>query len=208
MRNSWLVGTTFTAACVLSFSAIAEEDLFKYNYIDANYLKATEDVPGSAQKKNVGALGVTGSYAAHEVLAIQASYSKLKASHLDVTENINLMALGIDLHTKVAETTEVGFGLARNHSNITGTTAGVPDPSTTNNTNTVLVRVRTAIVPAFRLLASVKKTTGGRFANVNDYGIGAEYEIGEEFSVGLEYGAGRSDAGNSSGITLGGRYYF
>jgi len=107
----------------------------------------------------------------------------------------------------------VGLDLSRSHSSTaagTETVAGVayPFPASTNNVNDFAIRVRTAIVPAFRLQAAAGRTTGGAGANYTNYSVDAEYELNKSFSLDAGYALSTSTVGDARGLGLSGRYYF
>ncbi len=79
MRHYWLTGITFASLCALGGSAAAEE-LFRYNYVDLGYTKVTTGIQGSSQKEDGSAIGIIGSYAVHDMVAIQVGYDKTKFS--------------------------------------------------------------------------------------------------------------------------------
>jgi hypothetical protein len=224
MRNSWLVGVLVVTVCVLCRSAVAEE-LFRYNYVEAGYEKGTSDVKGFSPKIDVSDYKIFGSYAVHELVAIGIQYATGKASFngsvsgvpVSETSNSNILTVGVTLHKMISDNTELGLDLARDHSSydaFTMTVAGSPTtvPSSTDNTNDFGIRVRTAIVPEFRLLASAGRTTGGSYAASTNYDIGAEYELGKDFSLGVDYGLSTSTTGSSTdytrGFSISGRYYY
>lgn len=219
MRHFWLTGITFASLCTLGGSAAAEE-LFRYNYVDLGYTKVTTGIQGSSQKEDGSAFGVIGSYAVHDMVAIQVGYDKTKFSFngsvngLATSYSINGsdLTLGVDVHKMVTENTEVAFDLARIHAStnaFTLTEAGATFqfPSATDNATNFGVRVRTAVTREFRLLASVGRTTGGLVASSN-YSAGVEYELGEKFSVGAGYILNTASGGNTRGFGISGRYYF
>ncbi len=219
MRHYWLAGITFASLCALGGPAAAEE-LFRYNYVDVGYTKATADVPGSSQKEDGSAIGIVGSIAVHDMVAIQVGYDKTKFSFnggvnglaTSYSFNGSDLTLGVDVHKMVTENTEVGFDLARVHASFnafTLTEAGATFqfPSSTDNANNFGVRVRTAVTREFRLLASVGRTTGGAVASTT-YSAGVEYELGEQWSVGAGYILNTASGGNTRGFGISGRYYF
>ncbi len=215
MRHSWLAGITFASLCALGGPAAAEE-LFRYNYVDVGYTKVSVDSQVTSQKIDGSAFGIIGSYAVHDMVAIQVSYDKTKASInssvLSFSSSGSDLTVGVDVHKMVTENTEVAFDLARVHTSVgsySATVAGVTGtvPSTTDNTNVFGVRVRTAVTREFRLLASVGRTTGGAVATSN-YSAGVEYELGEKWSVGAAYALSTAPVGNVHGIGVSGRYYF
>jgi hypothetical protein len=224
MRNSWLVGVLVVGVCVLCRSAVADE-LFRYNYVEAGYGKVTDDAKGFSPKIDGSDYGILGSYAVHELVAITIQYTKLKTSFngsfsgtpVSLTSNGNALTVGVTLHKMISDNTELGLDLARDHISYdayTMTVAGTPStvPSSTDNTNDFGIRVRTAIVPEFRLLASAGRTTGGSNAASTNYDIGAEYELGKDFSLGVDYGLSTSSTGSSTdyarGFSISGRYYY
>ena len=79
MRNSWIIGVLVVGVCVLCRSAVADE-LFRYNYVEASYTKATDDAKGFSPKIDSSGYGILGSYAVHELVAITIQYTKLKTS--------------------------------------------------------------------------------------------------------------------------------
>lgn len=219
MRISTLVGILLLSVCALNRTAAAEE-LFRYNYIEADYLKATADSPGTAQKINASLFGIAGSYAVHELVAIQAGLGKTKVNFNGLNQGISdsfayngtEIFLGLSLHKMVAESTEVGLDLAHIQATspafteVIGGTANAVAPGM-DNANSFAFRVRTALVPAFRLLASVGRTTGGALATT-DYSAGVEYELGEKFSLGAGFTLNAASTKNSRGPNISGRYYF
>ncbi len=220
MRNSLLIGVLAVAVSLFCRSAIAGE-LFRYNFVEAAYGKGTVDVPGATQKEDFSMFGITGSYAVHELVAIQAGYGKVKSSfngsYLGTSEsftaNSNAMFVGVTLHKMISSNTELGLDLARNHSSIDSFTAnigGTPRtiPSSTDNSNSFAIRARTAIIPEFRLLASAGRTTGGSSSASTDYAVGAEYELGKDFALGAGYALSTSPIGDSRGFSISGRYYY
>lgn len=220
MRNSLLIGVLAVAVSLLCRSAIAGE-LFRYNFVEAGYNKGTADIKGATQSADLSLFGITGSYAAHELVAIQAGYGKAKSSFNgsylgtpeSFTANSNVMFVGVTLHKMISSNTELGLDLARNRSSTDATTvivAGTPRTvsSFTDNTNSFAIRARTAIVPEFRLLASAGRTTGGSATASTDYTVGAEYELGKAFSLGAGYALSTSPTGDSRGFSISGRYYY
>lgn len=220
MRNSWVVGISVAVVCVFCRSAVAEE-LFRYNYVELGYGKATADMEGSAQKIDGSVYGIVGSYAVHELVAIGVVYQKSKASFngsvfgtpVSLTGKGSSLIIGVTLHKMVSDNTELGLDLSRDQSSydamlvtIGGSTS--TEPASTNNTNVFRVRGRTAIVSEFRLLASVGRTTGGKYDASTDYSIGAEYELGKDFSLGAEYDLSNDPISNTSGFIVSGRYYY
>lgn len=224
MRNSWIIGVLVVTVCVLCRSAVADE-LFRYNYIEAGYQKASDDAKGFSSKIDGSQYGIFGSYAVHELVAIGVQYGKVKSSFngsfsgtpVSFTNSGSFLAVGVTLHKMISDNTELGLDLARDHISYdayTMTVAGTPStvPSSTDNTNDFGIRVRTAIVPEFRLLASAGRTTGGSYAASTNYDIGAEYELGKDFSLGVDYGLSTSSTGSSTdyarGFSISGRYYY
>ncbi len=215
MRQFWLAGITFASLCAAGTPASAEE-LFRYNYVDVGYTKLSIDSQVSSTKIDGSTFGIIGSYAVHEMVAIQLGYDKAKASinssALSFSSSGSDLTLGVDVHKMVTESTEVALDLARLHNStgaFTRTEGGVAIavPSTTDNANVFGVRVRTAIVPEFRLLASAGRTTGGAVATSN-YSAGVEYEFGGNYSVGAAYGLSTASVGNTHSVGISGRYYF
>lgn len=220
MLNSWIIGVLIVMFFMLCRSAIANE-LFRYNYVKAVYGKATYDMQGSSQKADGSLYGVIGSYAIHELVAIGVQYEKTKKSFdgsfsgtpVSITSIGNSLAMGVTLHKMVSNSTELGLDLVRDHSSADATTATFAGvlftvPASTDNTNAFGIRVSTAIVPEFRLMASVGRTTGGNFAVSTDYSIGAEYELGKNFSMDAKYVLNTISTGNSRGLIVNGRYYY
>ena len=128
----------------------------------------------------------------------------------------NALVANVSLHKMVADNTELGIDLARNHSrndDSTITIAGITYtvPSSTDNSNYFGIRVRTAIVPAFRLQASAARVTGGS-STATLYGFGAEYLMGKDFGMGVDYNWSASSSYGSTGyvrgVSISGRYYY
>jgi hypothetical protein len=226
MRNLKLVGLFVVLGCGLGRSAVADE-LFRYNYVELGYAKATEDMKGFSPKIDGSDYGIFGSYAVHELVAIGVQYTKIKASfngsYLGVPASLantgSDLTLGISLHKLISDNTELGFDLARDHFSydaytITspGSSAYIAVPSSTDNTNSFGIRARTAVVPDFRLFAGIGRTTGGSNAAITNYNVGAEYELGKDFGIGIGYGVGTSTKGGATdyarGFSIGGRYYY
>jgi hypothetical protein len=220
LRNSWIIGGLVVAVCVFSRSVVADE-LFRYNYIEVGYGKVADDAKGFSPKIDGSDYGIMGSYAIHELVAIGIQYSKSKASFngsysgvpASTTLSGNDLIIGATLHKMISDNTELGFDLERDHTSIDASTiivAGTPSavPSSTDNTNVFAIRVRTAIIPVFRLLASIGRSTGGNFGASTDYNIGVEYELGKDFSLGAGYRVNNSSTDNVRGLAISGRYYY
>lgn len=212
MQNSWLVRTSVVMVCLLCRSAAADE-LFKYNYIEADYQRTTLDVLGYSEKYNLSSTNIIGSYAIYEIVAIQASYGKynydFSASTISIKGDGNTLNLNIDLHRKVTNSTEVGLILGRSQTKSSGTINGANIDSSTSNSNQCSIRARTAIVPVFQLSAVAGRSIGDDSSASTGYSIGAEFLATKFFSLIGEYGLSTSTGANTAHVaSLGGRYYF
>lgn len=222
MRNMFLTDFLMVTSGLISGSAIAD-DLFNYNYVELGYGITTTDVQGSAQKEDdsdTALPGVQASYAIHDLVAIQASYSPIKAKFNGVINGIpvayntsgDYLSLGVDLHKLISDTTEIGLDLGHNRERSSGTMSvmGFPAtiPSSINITNSFAIRARIALDPKFRIQASVGRTTGGSEAASTDYTANAEYILGKKFSIIVEYDLSTMPTGNWRSYALIGRYYY
>src|SRR5271169_40579 len=222
MRNLLFTGFFVVTTGVVSGSAIAD-DLFNYNYVELGYSNTTTEVQGSTQKEDdsdTALPGIQASYAIHDLIAIQASYSPIKEtfngviSGMPVAYNISgdYLSLGVDMHKMISDSAEIGLDLGHNRERSNGTmsVAGSPItiPSSTDITNSFGIRARIAITPKFLLAASAGRTTGGSEAASTDYTAGAEYMLGKKFSIGVEDDLSTIPTGNWRSYVVYGRYYY
>jgi len=222
MRNLFLAGFLVVTIGVITGSAIAD-DLFKYNYVELGYGYTTTEVQGSAQKEDdsdSSLPGVQASYAIHDLVAIQASYSPIKATFNGVINGIpvayktsgNYLSFGVDLHKSISDTTEIGLDLGHNLEGSSGTmsVAGFPTtiPSSTDVTNSFAIRARIALDQKFRIQASAGRTTGGSEAASTDYTASVEYMSGKKFSIIVEDDLSTIPTGNWRSYIVEARYYY
>lgn len=214
MNKLCLVGTSVVMVCMFSRSAVAD-GLFKYNYIEADYQKTTFEISGYSEKYNISNFNIIGSYAIHEMVAIQASYLKynydFNASTVSIKGDGNTLNLNIDLHRMVTNSTEVGLILGRSQSKSSATVNGANIDSPTSNSNQGIIRARTAIIPGFHLSAVVGRSIAddSSASASTSYSIGAEFLATKIFSLVAEYGLSTSTGTSIAHVaSLGGRYYF
>ena len=223
MRILLLAGFLVVMTGVISDSAIAD-DLFKYNYVELGYGNTTTEVQGSTQKEDdsdTALPGIQASYAIHDLVAFQASYSPVKATFNGVINEIpvayntsgDYLSLGIDVHRLISDSGEIGLDLEHNRERSSGTmtVAGFPVaiPSSTDITNSFAIRGRIALTSKFRLEASAGRTTGGSEAASNDYTTSAEYILIKKLSIIIEDDLSTMPGtGNWRSYVVEGRYYY
>ncbi len=212
MRRSSLIAASALLASLVG-QAAAAEDVFKYNYVEAGYAKFTGDLTGTPGTITGYDYLLAGSYAVHDMVAIQVGYTKERASWYPPGFSGSFSgdgySAGVDLHHMIASTTEVGLDWSHNHFSGTWTVNGFAAPSTASNGNVYGVRVRTAVVPTVWLQASAGRTIV-MGASSTDYGASGEYLIGQHAGVRLEYVSSTTSggAGHTHGYALLGRYFF
>lgn len=213
MRSTSLAAISAAFAIALCQSAAAEQ-VFRYDYIGVRYTKSSSDVPGFQETRGGSNYGVLGSAALLDMLALQASYSRNRSS-LNIPGVTSQSfsgrseSAGFDLHTMIGKATEIGLDWSRNHSTGASTVDGVARPSTTGNSNSYTLRVRTAVSEKFWLQAQAGRTTGWNSTATTDYNVNGEYFVGRDVGLRVNLGFANTATGNNTrSAAVSGRYYF
>ncbi len=213
MRSTSLAAISAAFAIALCQSAAADE-IFRYDYIGARYTRTSQDVSGLQETRDGLNYGVLGSIALHDMIALQASYSRDRSSVAipGVTSQAfrgSGESVGIDLHKMIGKVTEAGLDWTRSHSIGTSTVDGFDRPSTTGNSNSYSVRVRTAVTPVLWLQAQVGRTLPWKGNDTTDYNFNGEYFVSRNVGLRLNLGFNNTATGNNTrSMAVSGRYYF
>lgn len=205
MANRFFIITMGMIAIVISTAASA--DAPHYDFADLLY--QTVNDPSESGFSSDHVIGVDGSYAFTDRVIGMASYGHENAdfsvSGVNGTVSGDSYAVGVDYRFPLSDSVDLLPNLSYLSAKASATATGFSN-SVTNTGYDVGVQLRAMVTSRVELGGSIDHSSPG--AATNSVGVSALYNFTPAFAVGIGYASATSNGQNSTGWTVGLRYYF